>query len=84
LTDVRGGGTTSSRTFPTQQERNDHMRIRAKAFGSLAMLGVTALVVAGCTAGNTAAPSDAATDAAELPSTDWVRADASGCRTVAV
>jgi peptide/nickel transport system substrate-binding protein len=53
------------------------MRIRAKAFGSLAMLGVTALVVAGCTAGNTAAPSDAATDAAELPSTDWVRADAS-------
>ncbi|MFI8593455.1 ABC transporter family substrate-binding protein [Microbacterium sp. NPDC078428] len=54
------------------------MRMRnAKAFGSLAMLGATALIVAGCTAGNTTAPTDAATDSTQLPSTDWVRADAS-------
>lgn len=53
------------------------MRTRsAKALGAIAMLGASALVIAGCSAGNTEAPSDAPTDAAELPTTDWVRAAA--------
>lgn len=53
------------------------MRTRTvKALGALAMLGASALVIAGCSAGNTGGPSDAPTDAAELPTTDWVRADA--------
>lgn len=55
------------------------MRTRTvKALGALAMLGASALVIAGCSAGNTGGPSGAPSDAAELPSTDWVRADAAG------
>jgi len=53
------------------------MRTRsAKALGSLAMLGAAALVVSGCAAGNTGSPTDSPTEAAELPATAWVRADA--------
>ena len=53
------------------------MRIRtAKALGSLAMLGAAALIVSGCAAGNTGSPTGEPTEAAELPATAWVRADA--------
>lgn len=50
----------------------------AKAFGALALIGASALVLAGCAQGNTGptAPSNAATDAADLPATGWERADA--------
>ncbi|MCT9001392.1 ABC transporter family substrate-binding protein [Microbacterium memoriense] len=48
----------------------------AKALGSLAMLGAAALIVTGCAAGNTTSPTGSATEAAELPATAWVRADA--------
>ncbi|MBZ6372495.1 ABC transporter family substrate-binding protein [Microbacterium aurum] len=53
------------------------MRIRsAKALSSLAMLGAAALIVTGCAAGNTASPTGSPSEAAELPATAWVRADA--------
>ncbi|WP_298942000.1 ABC transporter family substrate-binding protein [uncultured Microbacterium sp.] len=48
----------------------------AKALGSLAMLGAAALIVTGCAAGNTTSPTGAPSEAAELPATAWVRADA--------
>lgn len=55
------------------------MKIRgAKALAPLALLGAAALVISGCSAGNTGAPTE--TESAEaapaLPATDWVRADA--------
>lgn len=53
------------------------MRIRsAKALSSLAILGAAALIVTGCAAGNTGSPTGSATEAAELPATAWVRAEA--------
>ncbi|MCK6081047.1 ABC transporter family substrate-binding protein [Microbacterium sp. EYE_5] len=53
------------------------MKIRgAKPFGSLALLGAAALVVSGCAAGNTGAPTQTESAGPELPATAWVRADA--------
>ncbi|MFS0732621.1 ABC transporter family substrate-binding protein [Microbacterium sp. 1P10UB] len=53
------------------------MRTRSvKTLGSLAMLGAAALIVSGCAAGNSAAPSADPSEVAALPATAWVRADA--------
>ncbi|MDQ1127683.1 peptide/nickel transport system substrate-binding protein [Microbacterium sp. SORGH_AS 505] len=53
------------------------MKIRgAKPFGSLALLGAAALVISGCAAGNTGAPTQSESAAPELPATAWTRADA--------
>ncbi|MEV8239127.1 ABC transporter family substrate-binding protein [Microbacterium testaceum] len=54
------------------------MQIRkVKGLGALALLSAAALAIAGCAPGNTAAPSANADDQNSLPSTAWVRADAS-------
>lgn len=54
------------------------MQIRkAKGLGALALLSAAALAIAGCAPGNTAAPSANPDDQNALPSTAWVRADAS-------
>ncbi|MDZ5144388.1 ABC transporter family substrate-binding protein [Microbacterium testaceum] len=54
------------------------MRMRkAKALSALALLSAAALAIAGCAPGNTAAPSANPEDQNSLPSTAWVRADAS-------
>ncbi|MFG6491523.1 ABC transporter family substrate-binding protein [Microbacterium sp. P03] len=47
-----------------------------KTLGALAMLGAAALLVSGCAAGNTAAPSSSASAAADLPTVDWDSATA--------
>ncbi len=53
------------------------MRIRsAKALGALATIGVAALIVSGCAAGNTAGPSGSASNSEALPSVDWDSATA--------
>ena len=52
------------------------MRTRsAKALGAIAMLSATAMLFAGCAAGNTA-PSSTDSPAAALPTVDWDAADA--------
>ena len=52
------------------------MRTRsAKALGAIAMLSATAMLFAGCAAGNTA-PSASGSPAAALPTVDWDSADA--------
>lgn len=52
------------------------MRTRSvKALGAIAMLSAGALLIAGCAAGNTA-PSESGSPTAELPTVDWVAADA--------
>ncbi|WP_438352566.1 ABC transporter family substrate-binding protein [Microbacterium sp. CJ88] len=57
------------------------MRTRsARALGSLTMLGVAALIVSGCAAGNTGSPTGSPSSSAELPSTAWERADAAGVK----
>ncbi|MCC4906852.1 ABC transporter family substrate-binding protein [Microbacterium sp. cx-59] len=48
---------------------------RARTLGALAMVGAAALLISGCAAGNTAAPS-ASTSAADLPTVDWDAATA--------
>lgn len=53
------------------------MKIRgAKPFGSLALLGAAALVISGCAAGNTGAPTESESAGPALPGTAWERADA--------
>lgn len=52
------------------------MRTRsAKALGAIAMLSATAMLFAGCAAGNTA-PSESNSPSAALPTVDWDAADA--------